>query len=184
MKTIKFLSIFLFFLGISVQTNAQRNDVLLTNSQSLEDNPYEGVEGSPFYFETWQKGIIYPTSTNEPVQEVLLNFNGYTRNFEIKKGSRYIVLDEKYYNKVEVNNDKKLLVFETGLLPKRKGQFVKLVYQGTDFYVLQDFYVNLITREKERYAGNIEVQKFVKRPAYHFVYNEKAKFFKLKRKVF
>lgn len=182
MKTINFFSLLLIFLGSSLQINAQRNDVMLTNSQSLDDNLYEGVEGSPFYFKTWQKGTIYPITDNEPVQEVLLNFNGYTRNFEIKKENRYIALDEKYYDKVAINNKKKSLVFETGLLPKRKAQFVKVVYQGTDFHVLQDFHVSLVTREQKRYAGDIEIQEFVKRPTYHFVENGKSKLLKLKKK--
>ena len=40
----------------------------------------------------------------------------------------------------------------------------------------------LVKREQERYAGNIEVQEFVKRPTYYFVENGKSKSLKLKKK--
>ncbi len=39
-----------------------------------------------------------------------------------------------------------------------------------------------MTTEKERYAGNIEVQEFVKRPMYFLVQNGQAHMFRLKKK--
>lgn len=182
MKTVKILSV-LAGLCLSLVSQAQRNDLLLTNSQSVDENLYEGIEGSPFYFDQWQKGKVFPKKETEPIEEVWLNYNGYTRSFEVKKGKRYIALDENWYKRVEVtktNQDK--LIFETGLLPKRTKQFVQLIYQGTDFYVLQDFHISLIKTEKKRYAGDIEVQEFAQRPMYYFVTNGKANLFKLKKK--
>lgn len=183
MKTIKILSLFLFILGSGLQIIAQRNDLMLTNSQAVSEDLYKDVKGSPFYFENWQKGKVYPIKSTEPVEEVVLNYNGYTQSFEVKKGNRFIALDEAWYQKVVIpSTNKEEIVFETNLLPKRKNQFVKLVYQGTDFYVVHDYFISLVTTEKERYAGNIEVQEFVKRPMYYLVQNGKTHMFKLKKK--
>ena len=113
----------------------------------------------------------------------MLNYNGYTRSFEVKKDNRYIALDENWYNRVEINNKKQgKLIFETNLIPKQAKQFAQLIYQGTDFYILQDFHVSLVKTEKVRYAGNIEVQEFATKRMYYFVTNGKVTYFKLKKK--
>ncbi len=181
MKTVKILSL-ICCLSISLISQAQRNDLLLTNSQSVDENLYEGIEGSPFYFDQWQKGKIFPKKETEAIEEVWLNYNGYTKSFEVKKDNRYIALDENWYNRVEIPKGEETIIFATGLLPKRAKQFVQLVYRGTDFYVLQDFHISLIKTEKKRYAGDIEVQEFAQKPSYYFVENGKANFFKLKKK--
>lgn len=182
MKAVKLFNMFIF-LAISLSSLAQRNDLMLTNSQSIEEDLYEGIEGSPFYFDNWQKGKIFPKNESESIEEVWLNFNGYTHSFEIKKGNRFIALDEKWYERVEVSiTNQETIVFETNLLPKKKNLFTKLVYQGTDFHVAQVFHANLITTEKERYAGTIEVQEFVAKPLYYFVQNGQVSLMKLKKK--
>jgi len=182
MKTIKILSL-LVCLCVSLTSYAQRNDLLLTNSQSVEKNLYEGIEGSPFYFDNWQKGEIFPKNESEAIEKVWLNYNGYTKNFEVKKDNRYITLDENWYKRVEITpKNQGKLIFETNLLPKQTKQFVQLIYQGTNFYILQDFKVSLIKTEKVRNFGNIKVQSFASKQMYYFVTNGKANYFKLKKK--
>jgi len=182
MKAIKTIGIWLCIVLFTLPSYAQRNDLILTNSKSIEDNLYEGVEGSPFYFDNWQKGKIYPTSASEPIQEVLLNFNGYTKNFEIKKESRYIVLDEQWYKKVEIEQKDDLLTFQTGLSSKHNNQFARAIFIGTSFQIVQDFHVSLTTREKQAYGKVNEVQSFYPHRNYYFVKNGKSKLLKLKKK--
>jgi len=182
MKTKKVISV-VFSLFFCLLCQAQHNDVLLTNSQSVDDNLYEDIKGSPFYFDNWREGKIFPKDEHEPIEVVLLNFNGYTKNFEVKRGKRFIALDEHWYKRVEIdlaNQDN--IIFETNLFPKKDNQFVQLVYKGSDFYVIQDFHVSLVKKERARYAGNIEVQTFAQRPTYYFVENGSATLFKLKKK--
>ena len=169
MKMINVYGLCLCAILLSITIHAQRNDVILTNSKSITENPYEGVEGSPFYFEKWQKGKIYPISDKEPIEEVLLNFNGYTQSFEIKKDSRYIALDEQWYTTVEIEKDGTLLSYKKGLLPKHNNQFTRLVFQGNSFQVVQDFTVSLLTREQQEYAKVKEVQRFNSHRNYYSV---------------
>ncbi len=53
MKTLKIFNL-IFCLSLTICTLAQRNDLLLTNSQSLSENRYEDIKGSPFLFKEWQ----------------------------------------------------------------------------------------------------------------------------------
>ena len=183
MKTLKTFGLLLYAILLSMASYAQRNDLLLTNSQSITENPYEGIEGSPFYFDNWQKGKIYPISDKEPIEEVLLNFNGYTQSFEIKKDSRYIALDEQWYTTVEIEKDGTLLSYKKGLLPKHNNQFTRLVFQGNSFQVVQDFTVSLLTREQQEYAKVKEVQRFNSHRNYYLIKNGKSKLLKLKKKA-
>jgi len=182
MKTLKIISI-LFCLSLTICTLAQRNDVLMTNSQSLSENRYEDIEGSPFLFKDWQIGIIYPRNEQEPFEEVLLNYNQHTKSFEIKKNNRFISLDEGWYKKVVVltkTNEK--WIFETSLLPKKKQRFDRLIHQGKGFRIVEVFHTSIVTTEKERYAGTIEVREFDNKSNYFFVQNGKKKLIKLKKK--
>lgn len=182
MKTLKVTSVLLsLFLCLFCQ--AQRNDVLFINGQVIDNDLYENVEGSPYYFDKWQQGKIYPKDEKEPIEEAWLNYNGYTKNFEVKKGKQFIMLDEHWYKRVEIpRDDRNNIVFEIDLLPKRTKQFAEVIYKGSDWYILKDFHVSLIKTKKVRYAGNIEVQNFVKKPTYYFVENGKINVLKLKKK--
>lgn len=182
MKTIKLLGVWLCVAMLTLPSYAQRNDLILTNSKSIDNNPYEGVEGSPFYFDNWQKGKIYPESNSDPIEEVLLNFNGYTKSFEIKKGSRCIALDEQWYQKVEIEQKGNLLSYQKGLLPKYNNQFTRAVFLGTTFQIVQEFHVSLTTREKQIYGKVNEVQSFYPHRNYYFVKNGQGNLLKLKKK--
>ncbi len=182
MKTLKMLSI-LFCLSLTFSAFTQRNDVLLTNSQSLSENRYEDIKGNPFLFKDWQIGIIYPSNEQEPFEEVLLNYNQHTKSFELKKNDRFISLDESWYKKVVVlTKTYEKWIFETNLLPKKKQRFDRLIHQGKGFRIVEVFHTSIVTTEKERYAGTIEVREFDNKSNYFFVQNGKSKLIKLKKK--
>lgn len=182
MKTLKILNL-IFCLSLTICTLAQRNDMLLTNSQSLSENRYEDIKGSPFLFKEWQKGIIHPRNEQAPIEEVHLNYNRHTKSFEVKNEDKFITLDEIWYNKVEVltDTDEKWL-FETGLLPKKKQLFNRLIHEGEGFRIVEVFHTSIITTEKERYAETIEEKSFSNKSNYFFVENGKKKLIKLKKK--
>jgi len=182
MKTLKFITI-LFCLILAFSTFAQRNDLLLTNSQTLSENRYEAIEGTPFLFKDWQIGIIHPKNEQEPIEKVQLNYNRHTKSFEIKKDNHFIALDENWYNKVEVVTDKvDTWTFETDLLPKKAQRFDRLIHRGKDFRIVEVFFTTIITREKEQYAKTIEIQSFSNKSHIYFIQNGKSKLIKLKKK--
>lgn len=182
MKTLKIINL-IFCLSLTICTLAQRNDMLLTNSQPLSENRYEDIKGSPYLFKAWQKGIIHPRNENVSIEEVEVNYNRHTKSFEVKKGDKFIALDETWYNKVEVLTDTdEKWVFETGLFPKKKQLFNRLIHEGEGFRIVEVFHTSIITTEKERYAETIEEKSFSNKSNYFFVENGKKKLIKLKKK--
>ena len=166
---------------------SQRKDVLLTNSQSIEVEAYKDIDGSPYFFSKWQLGKVYGKQDNKENEEVyLLNYNGYTKSFEVRKDNNFITLDEKYYNKIVIETkeagEKKTSIFQTNLHPIYSNRFMKMVFQGTGFYVIEDYQVRLGKREQKAYATNQSSQFFTVSPNYYLVKNKKAKPIKLKKK--
>ena len=179
-----------FLLTVLPFTNyAQQNDVLLTNSQAFEVEAYKDIEGTPYYFEKWQQGKVFSKDAKENEEELyLLNFNGYTKSFEVRKDGRFITLDEAYYDKITIetieDGKQKTLHFKTNAHPIYKNRFMKVVFEGTDFVVLQDFQKRLAEREKKSYtSGTVKTQTFSDNTSYYLVKNKKAKAFKLKKKA-
>ena len=168
--------------------DAQRKDVLLTNSQAFEVEAYKDIDGTPYYFAEWHEGKVYGVGEEADTPDTyLLNFNGYTKNLEVRKKDRFIALDEKHYSKVvietEENGELKTTTFKTNAHPIYKTRFMKVVFEGTDFSVIQDYQVRLGNREKQGYAGTEKTQVFNKNADYYLVKGKKAKAVKLKKKT-
>lgn len=176
------------FTCLSFNLAAQRADVMMTNSQKFEIEAYKDIDGTPYYFAEWHKGKVYGVGADEEKpDEYLLNFNGYTKSVEVRKEDRFIALDEKYYSKVTVeakeDGEIKTITFKTNAHPIYKNRFMKVVFEGTDFSVIQDYQVKLGEREKQGYAGNTSTQTFSKNATYYLVKGKKAKSIKLKKKT-
>jgi len=183
--------LFTFFLltVLPYANYAQESDVLLTNSQSFEVEAYKDIEGTPYYFEKWQQGKVASKDAHDKEEQLyLLNFNGYTKSFEVRKDNRFITLDEKFYDKITIetveDGEKKTLHFKTNAHPIYKNRFMKVVFEGKDFVVFQDFQKRLIEREKKSYdSGTVKIQEFGDNTSYYLVKDKKAKAFKLKKKA-
>ena len=173
---------------IQLPSIAQTGDALLTNSQNFEIEAYKDIKGSPYYFAEWQIGKVFPkdrTEKDNKVEEYLINFNGYSKSFEIRKGERFITLDEQYYDKIEIqlkDDDLKTVVFKTNAHPTIQNRFMRVVFEGTNFEVVQDYQVRLSQREKQTYAKKEIVESFIKNPSYYLIENNKAQTIKLKKK--
>ena len=83
----------LLILCCSTLLFSQRNDLLFTNSQSIDEDRYKDMDYSPYLFKEWvQDNITAKSNTEEAIENVLLNYNGYTKNFEVRKDNRFIAL--------------------------------------------------------------------------------------------
>lgn len=168
--------------------DAQRKDVLMTNSQAFEVEAYKDIDGTPYFFEEWHQGKVYGVGAEaEIADDYVLNFNGYTKSFEVRKDGRFIALDEKFYSKItvetKVDGQPKMLTFKTQAHPIYKNRFMKVVFEGTEFEVIQDYQIRLVDREKQGYSGTEKTQTFNKNDTYYIVRNKKAKELKLKKKA-
>ena len=183
----KLLFTLLFITTLQISSYCQ-GDVLMVNGQTFEVEAYKDIEGTPYYFEKWQLGKVFDKKGKElDGEQYLLNFNGYSKSFEVRKDKRFIALDESYYSKVvvetEENGKKVSTTFKTHAHPIFKNRFMKVIFEGTDFTVIQDFQVRLSTREKTTYAAKENNEEFGPNSTYYFVKNGKAKSIKLKKKA-
>ncbi len=181
------LSTLILITFLQISAIAQKADVLLTNSHTFEVDQYKDIDGSPYLFESWQMGKVISKEKGEVVEvEYLLNFNGYTKSFEVRKDQQFITLDEKYYSEIRVPtkgaDGAKELIFKTNAHPIYKNRFMQVVFEGTDFVVLHDFQQRLAKREIQGYAANEKVEEFQNNSTYHVVKGGKAKAFKTKKK--
>ena len=181
------LYFFLFFCCfsflISAPLFAQETDVLMTSSRGIDKDRYEGVKGSPYLFKEWRKGKIISADA-ETIEGVLLNFNGETKGFEIKKGNSFIELDPKWYIRVLVENEKaeEYTVFQKNFLPPLANEFTRVVYKGANFSVVEHFISKIELKIINNVGKNEELRKFYSKRNYYLIKDKKSTLLKLKKK--
>ena len=92
----KHVLLFLLMVGFfaSVQAQKDEENALFLNSEKIDDDRYKEMKGSPYLFENWVTGTIIDLDKKTyPVSQI--NYNGYTQEFEVRKGDSFITLDEK-----------------------------------------------------------------------------------------
>lgn len=168
---------------------SQIGNALLINSRVFKIEDYKDIEGTLYYFTEWQLGQVYPkdrTAKYDKVEEYLINYNGYSKSFEIRKDGQFIPLDKQYYDKIEiqliVGDELKTLVFKTNAHPTIPNRFMRVVFEGTNFEIVQDYQVRLSQRKKQTYAKKDILKAFIKSPKYYLVQNNKAQYVKLKKR--
>ena len=177
----KLPTVMMLCLCISAALFSQRNDLLFTNGQLIDDTRYKDIEKSPYQFKDWVLGNITAKNSEEPIEEVLLNYNGYSKRFEARKGNRFIELDEVWYANITIPS--KSMTFNVGIHPSFPNRFMRVLYEGINVKLVQDFVVSKQTREKKLYGKVNMVSEFIKRPTYYLIKNNKATILKLKKKT-
>ena len=162
---------------------AQETDVLMTNSRKVEEDRYEGVKGSPYLFKEWRKGKIISVDA-ATIEGVLLNFNGETKGFEIKKGNSFIELDPKWYIRVLVaaETPDEYITFQKNFLPPLTNEFTRVVYKGANFRVVEHFISKIEVKVINNVGKNEELKKFYSKRNYYLIKEKKATLLKLKKK--
>lgn len=156
---------------------AQVNEVK-TFSQNIKQNRYDGFKGSPFYFKNPVKARLIQRDGS--VQEdVPINFNGYTQNFEINQGEKIALLDKNKYRMIVVEkegneNEKMLknvdkLVFGHGFHDKFLNSFAVMIYQGQQMKFIKDITTELSIVAQGGLGKITELKKFVTREQYYIL---------------
>lgn len=185
--------VLLGFLLFGQFAKAQEDLVFMTNSKSIDDKRYEDIKYSPYFFEDWVKGNLVDEKGN-PVKGVTLNYNGYSHNIEIKKGDKFIELDAKYYQKVEVLvsenadvekiSDGEKVLFKDKMHERFRNRMVQVIYEGENITFLNDFSIVLSEKELNNVGSKIEFKQFVKRNTYYFLKDGNLKNVKLSKRKF
>ncbi|MAJ52228.1 MAG: hypothetical protein CMB82_11550 [Flammeovirgaceae bacterium] len=150
-----FVSLILFipFFGYT-----QSDKIIWENVKPIEPDRYIEVKGSPFLFETFVESKVL-TNNNLSIENVLLNYNGYTHQFEALHDGLPFILEEKYYERFEFvtqkydrhysNTMSDTTVFIYGLNPEARNKFYILVYENQDLTIFKDFRIEKTERAVE-----------------------------------
>jgi hypothetical protein len=174
------ISIFIFII-CCWETHAQRLD--LTNSKPLDQDRYEGVRGSPYFFEDWKKAKVLADDL-EFIEGVLVNYNGLTQEFEASDGTNYIQLDERTHKRIEVWDEVRntSVVFINASTYDISSTYAQMFYSGISIMWLGTFKVKIDERKLETPGKTELIRQFNIKKFNYFVFEEKPIEFRMKKK--
>ena len=190
------LSLFSFiFLLLTSTTFAQTEDekptFQLTNSKPLNSNRYEDIKGSPYLFKDWVNATII---TNDLIryEDAYLNFNGYTKEFEIRQDDEYIELDRKFYLRIEILAEKDeegivpegqdKLVFNKNIHQRFGDRMLIMIHQGKKVMVVKEFHVSISEKEHQDVGKTIVTKRFFREFNYSVIRGDELETLKLNKK--
>ena len=172
------LTVVVQFLLIAIFPLAQASAQLVTfansNNEVLTEKRYSQVQGSPYYFKSWQKGTIKDIKGNSS-SNTSINFNGETGLIEVKEGERIIQLNENLYNQVELMVDGDKHIFVNRLTPVDLTYY-KAIYQGEIMQFLARFESELKKEDDvATYGASKSRTKFVNKTKYYIFQDQELK---------
>lgn len=176
--------IFIFWgLFLSIFSFAQATDVLMLNSQPIDEERYQGVRGSPYMFKEFRTGKLISVDA-DAIEGLALNFNGKTGGFEIRKDNRFIELNPKWYIRVVVEGEEtdEPIIFQKNFLPPLKDKFTRMVYKGKKISIVEDYVAKIETKVINNVGKNEEMKRFYDKRNYYFIKDRKPVLFRLKKK--
>jgi len=171
-------SLFLVLIPIFVFAQAKTT---FTNATTIDENRYAGFKGSAYLYDDWKVGNVYDTK-GKAFERVEINFNGYSNEIEIKKGDKYINLDQKWYLKIEVEDKEGIRIYHRGIHDFFKDKFVEVIHQGTSLMLVKKFRVGVTEKEINDVGKTIKIKRFERKEDYYFIKNGKLQNIKFKKK--
>ncbi len=171
---------------------AQKNTLKFTNAKDFDETRYEDIDGSPYYFKDWVYAKIYATDRSV-YEDVLVNYNGETENFEAKKDNQWISLDNIWYSRVEIKKDQNedvldnkegnQAIFQRVIYPNFKDKFYVVIYEGESRQIIKEFRAVISTKTVQDVGKTVEMKRFNSKKNYYLIEAGKVKLIKLKKKT-
>jgi hypothetical protein len=164
-KNVQMLYKLLFLSCISLLTNntvySQIKTHFFDNTREIEINRYEDVKGTPYIYKEWRLANIID-SKDLIFEDVKINYNGYTENFEVRIDNKFIELDEKFYKRIDVlipNNEKE--VYLPGVHEKLNKKFIRVLFKKDKIMLLKDFKARMIENVVQNVGKPETFKRFV-----------------------
>ena len=176
---IVFLVVFLCYSALVI---SQSNN-LFSNAKPIDEYRYEGVRASPYQFDTWVPATIY-TSQGDPIQVDELNINGYSKELEIRRGDKFIELDQSAYSRIEISlRDETQHVLVRNFANNFRTRFIELVHDGAKIKCVRQFLVPMIDFEIQNVGKTEKIKRFNPKFTYTFIREGILEEVKLKEKT-
>lgn len=175
-------------LAQETEDKENKENVIILNSKDVDPHRYDDVKGSPYFFKNFVKGNIIASSADS-FQDMLLNYNGYTKEFEVRDGNKYIELNKSVYMRVEVlpeeNPDLHLkfpLIFQKGFQLNWLNKFGILIYSGKHIKFIRDVDVVLSEKVLNDVGKTVKFKSFYDKGDYYFLIDGELSPIKLREK--
>jgi hypothetical protein len=137
---------------------------------SISEDRYQDIEKSPYLFAEFVPAKVYDKSKNK-TDNYVINYNGYTEDFEFMHNGKIYALDTRRYDVVEVekytpNPDYSVKFASTsakfvkGLDAKNKSKFQILIFANEDMTVFKRYNAKLTETKSTDSGRGIVNHKF------------------------
>jgi hypothetical protein len=160
---------------------AQQSVSVLETTRPVDPSRYEDIKGSPYLYEVWVPAEIVG-SNGEIYHDVLINFNGLTRQIEMKKNGMVSQMNPISYLKVIATTENGTETFFRGIHPDLGAELLCLPYDGQRVKLLKEFSVKKQENEVQTPMRPTVFEKFVPSSEYYIMIDGNITPIKLKKK--
>lgn len=174
------------------QPSLKQSATLLMGSELNEDR-YPDIQKSPYLFAEFAPALVYDKKKNI-TDEYLLNYNGYTKEFEFLYKYKTYILDVSNYDEIEIAKYipsadysskyvSESIRFVKGIDPKDRKNFQILIHADDNLSVYKKFKVKLSLSESTGGGrGIVKVQFFANNFFYYALKDDAVSNLKLNKK--
>jgi len=166
----------------------QNDTLFFTNSDVWDEDRYPNVQGSPYFFDDFVVATITRRDSFS-FNDVLLNLNGYEKNFEVRDGEKFITLEDLWYRRIEVLAEKNPgleddVIFSQDAHPTYKGKFAEVIYSGKNVTLINDFHVEISEKTIQNVGKAETFERFIPINTYRLIKDGKVSLLRPKKDAF
>ena len=159
--------------------------IVFFNSKPVDTLRYTNIKGSAYLYDDWQSAdIVFRDGT--VYNNILLNYNGYSQEFEATELNTVISLDVSKYDHIIVYTEgvdegiKEL--FAKGVHYDLAFSMTNIIYDGDSLKLIRGFQVRIAESTNEIHGDNEVKKKFVQNRYYTILYKSKLQPVRLTKK--
>lgn len=184
---------FLAFIALAACCSLTSYSQSVLMGTALEEDRYSEIKKSPYLFKDFAPALVYDKKKNI-TDKYLLNYNGYTKEFEFLHEDKTYVLDVRYYDEIEIAEYtpstsyspkfvSESIRFIKGIDPKDRKNFQMLVHTNDNMTVFKNFDVKLTLSESTGSGkGIVKTELFLSNFSYYTIKGDAISKLKLNKK--
>ncbi len=171
--------------------HSQSQSIKFENEKPVDPSRYGEIEGSPYYFDEFVIGKVMRNDARI-FEGVELNYNGYTKTFEVRKEGSMIELEVQSFLRVDVdvedNPEQADLIlsddfaFQRDIHPKFAREFLIVLYFEPAVILLKKFEVTIAKHTVQNVGAAVDFERFNKKETYYLKHPKGMDLLKLSKK--
>ncbi len=148
---------------------AQADSLIVQNSVPVNAGRYRDIDGSPYYFREWVKGSVL-RSDGKTVENVTLNYNGYSHEMEVQSGNAIYSLDKSWHLRMDIYADQNPnvsdqfpaahLIFMRGVHRDLANRYATILFLGERMTLIRDCDIGKVEKEFNDVGKTIFIKRF------------------------